>query len=85
MANKPTAVELGEKGYSEAKWRTQHAIERNGDFYPTHGVGPLNTMLNINRGNRFIKLTSISSQPQGLHDYIVDQGCSGPPQCRGLI
>ena len=42
-------VEFGEKGFSEAKWRTQHSVDRNGDLYPTHGLGPVSTMLDINR------------------------------------
>jgi hypothetical protein len=40
-------VEFGEKGYSEAAWRTLHAVHRNGDLYPTHGIGPLAMMLDI--------------------------------------
>jgi predicted dehydrogenase len=66
-------VEFSNNGYSESKWRTQHSIDRNGDLYPTHGVGPISTMLNINRGNRFLHMTSTSSQPRGLHKHIVDQ------------
>ena len=69
-------VEFGEKGYSEAKWRTQHSVERNGDLYPTHGLGPVSTMLDINRGNRMVHLTSTATQSRGLHNYIVDN--SGP-------
>ncbi|HQQ99128.1 MAG TPA: Gfo/Idh/MocA family oxidoreductase, partial [Cyclobacteriaceae bacterium] len=42
-------VEFGAKGFSEARWRTNHSVNRNGDLYPTHGVGPLAMMLNINR------------------------------------
>jgi hypothetical protein len=42
------------KGFSEAKWRTKHSVHRNGDLYPTHGVGPVAMMTNINRGNRFL-------------------------------
>ena len=45
-------VEFGDKAYSEAKWRTQHSVNRNGDLYPTHGLGPVGNMVNINRGNR---------------------------------
>ncbi|MFY8035791.1 MAG: Gfo/Idh/MocA family oxidoreductase, partial [Cyclobacteriaceae bacterium] len=51
-------VEFGEKGFSEAQWRTQHSVDRNGDLYPTHGIGPIAMMTNINRGNRFTKLVS---------------------------
>jgi predicted dehydrogenase len=43
-------------------WRLQHNIDRNGNLYPTHGLGPIAQCLDINRGNRFDYLTSISSQ-----------------------
>src|SRR5690606_14509718 len=46
-------VEFGEQGFSEARWRTQHSVDRNGDLYPTHGLGPMAEMVNINRGNQF--------------------------------
>ena len=69
-------VEFGEKGYSEAKWRTQHSIDRNGDLYPTHGLGPVSTMLGINRGNKMVHLTSTATQSRGLSKYIIDK--SGP-------
>jgi len=63
--------EIDEKGWTEAKWRTNHSIHRNGDLYPTHGIGPLAHYININRGNRFINLCSFSSKARGLHDHIV--------------
>jgi predicted dehydrogenase len=72
-------VEFGEKGFSESKWRTQHSVERNGDLYPTHGVGPVSTMLNINRGNRFEHLTSTATKSRGLHNYIVKHGGKDHP------
>lgn len=64
-------VEFGDKAFHEAKWRTQHSVKRNGDLYPTHGLGPVAQMININRGNRLLYLTSMSSSALGLHDYIV--------------
>jgi len=64
-------VEFGEKGFSEAKWRTLHSVHRNGELYPTHGIGPVGTMINLNRGNRFEYLTSMASKSRGLHDHIV--------------
>ena len=72
-------VEFGEKGYSESKWRTQHSVDRNGDLYPTHGLGPISPMLDINRGNRMVHLTSTSTQSRGLHKYIVDKGGKNHP------
>ncbi|MEM9549504.1 MAG: Gfo/Idh/MocA family oxidoreductase [Bacteroidota bacterium] len=70
-------VEFGEKAFHEARWRTQHSVKRNGDLYPTHGLGPVAQMININRGNRMLYLTSMSSQALGLHDYIVNHPKGG--------
>ena len=63
--------EFGEKGFSEAHWRTNHSVYRNGDLYPTHGIGPIANYININRGNRFVNLCSFSSKARGLHDHII--------------
>ena len=72
-------VEFGKNGFSEARWRTQHSIDRNGDLYPTHGIGPVSPMLDINRGNRMIHLTSTATQSRGLHKYVVDKGGPNHP------
>ncbi len=64
--------EFGDAGFSEAHWRTMHSVHRNGDLYPTHGIGPIAQYININRGNRFVNLCSFSSKARGLHNYIVD-------------
>ena len=72
-------VEFGEKAISEAKWRTQHSLLRNADVYPTHGVGPIAAMSDINRGNRFMSLTSTASKGIGLHKYIVKKGGENHP------
>jgi len=72
-------VEFGSKGFSESKWRTQHSIDRNGDLYPTHGLGPVSPMLEINRGNRMVHLTSTATQSRGLHRYIKNKGGSNHP------
>jgi predicted dehydrogenase len=75
-------AEFGEKAFSEAQWRTQHSVRRNGDLYPTHGVGPVAMMLNINRGNRFTKLVSFASKSRGLHEYIVKTGGENHPNAQ---
>jgi hypothetical protein len=75
-------VEFGEKAFSEAQWRTQHSVMRNGDLYPTHGVGPLAMMIDINRGNRFTELVSFSSKSRGLHDYIIKNGGENHPNAK---
>jgi len=75
-------VEFGEKGFSEAKWRTNHSVHRNGDLYPTHGIGPVANYININRGNRFLSLSSFSSKARGLHNHIVKQGGENHPNAK---
>jgi len=75
-------VEFGDKGFSEAKWRTNHSVHRNGDLYPTHGVGPIAQYININRGNRFLSLCSFSSKSRGLHNHIVKKGGENHPNAK---
>jgi predicted dehydrogenase len=75
-------VEFGEKGFSEAQWRTQYSVMRDADLYPTHGIGPIAMMTDINRGNRFTHLTSYSSKSRGLHDYIVKNGGEDHPNAK---
>lgn len=70
-------VEYNEKGFSEAKWRTTQSQYRNGDLYPTHGIGPVAQMIDINRGNRLLFLTSTASKARGLQDYIVNHPKGG--------
>ncbi len=71
LEKKADGCEYGDKGWSEARWRTHHSIYRNGDLYPTHGIGPIAHYININRGNRFTNLCSFSSKARGLHDHII--------------
>ncbi|HQU99755.1 MAG: Gfo/Idh/MocA family oxidoreductase [Bacteroidia bacterium] len=75
-------VQFGATGFSEAQWRTAHSVLRNGDLYPTHGIGPLAMMININRGNRFVSLTSFASKARGLHNYIVDKAGEQHPNAK---
>jgi predicted dehydrogenase len=50
----------------EGLWRRAHATRRNGNLYPTHGLGPVAQALSINRGNQFDYLVSLSTPPRGL-------------------
>jgi len=75
-------VLFGPEAYSEARWRTAHSVTRNGDLYPTHGIGPLAHYININRGNRFVSLCSFASKARGLHEYIVEKGGKDHPNAQ---
>ncbi|WP_435577798.1 Gfo/Idh/MocA family protein [Gilvibacter sp.] len=75
-------AEFGEKGISESAWRTQHSLLRNADVYPTHGLGPIAAMCDINRGNRLVSISSMASKAVGLNKYIVDVGGADHPNAK---
>ena len=52
----------------EGLWRRAHAMQRNGNMYPTHGLGPIANCMDINRGDRFATLVSMSSPSRGLQE-----------------
>ncbi len=75
-------VVFGDKGFSEAKWRTPHYVNRNAELYPTHGLGPVATMMDVNRGNRITHLTSMASKQAGLTHYIKKLGGADHPNAK---
>ena len=60
------------EGQNEGLWRRAHAWTRNGNLYPTHGLGPIAACLDINRGDRFDYLVSMSSPSRGLQLYAQE-------------
>ncbi len=52
-------------------WRGERATQANGNPYPTHAVGPAAQWMNINRGDRFVSLTSASTAAVGLREYAA--------------
>lgn len=75
-------VEFGDRGWSESKWRTPHSVQRNGELYPSPGIGPCAMWAGIHRGNRFLRLTSHASKARGLHEYVVAQGGRDHPNAQ---
>lgn len=59
------------KGY-EGRWRLKENQARNGNLYPTHGLGPIAQCLNITRGNQFKYLTSMSSKEAAFSAWAKD-------------
>ena len=57
--------------------RALHNLHRNGDLYPTHGLGPIAKILRINRGNRFLSLTSTASKARGFAAAAAKQNRGG--------
>ncbi len=74
-----TDLKIGKEAHSEAQWRGLHAVKRNGDLYPTHGLGPIGTYLNINRGNRFLTLSAMATKSRGLSKFIDDHAAKDSP------
>lgn len=56
-------------GVENRHYRVHNYLHRNGDVYPTHGLGPAAKMLNINRGNRLTKLSSMSTKTRGITEW----------------
>jgi len=48
------------------KWRLMENAKRNGNLYPTHGLGPIAQVLKINRGNKMEFMTSMASKDFSL-------------------
>ena len=66
----------------EGLWRRAWSQRLNGNLYPTHGLGPVAQCLNVNRGDAFDFLVSLSSPTRGLHEYAVEKFGPDSPQAR---
>ena len=53
---------------SEGLWRREPHKTKDGNFYPTHGLGPIAQCFGIHRGDRFARLVSMSSIEASLTD-----------------
>ena len=60
-------------GNIKRHYRLNNYINRNCENYPTHELGPIAKILNINRGNKFVSLVSVASGAWGLKKYIEDE------------
>lgn len=49
-------------GYVNRHYRLKNYIHRNCENYPTHELGPIAKILNINRGNKMLSLTSVATK-----------------------
>lgn len=53
-------------GNVERHYRLKNYQLRNCENYPTHELGPIAKILNINRGNKMLNLTSVATKSWGL-------------------
>ena len=59
-------------GNEKRHYRLRNYMLRNCENYPTHELGPIAKMLNINRGNRMVSLVSVASKAIGLKKYVQE-------------
>lgn len=55
--------------YSEGLWRRGAHLHRNGNLYPTHGLGPVAQIFDIGGQDAFDYMVSMSSRSAGLGEY----------------
>ncbi|MGH3881763.1 MAG: Gfo/Idh/MocA family protein [Actinophytocola sp.] len=70
---------LFSKTYYEDQWRRRFHTRYNGDLYPTHGLGPVAAYMDLHRGDRFVRITSMSTPALGLADYRAAHMPEGDP------
>jgi predicted dehydrogenase len=64
----------------EGRWRREGSMHRHGNLYPTHGLGPIAQCMNINRGDRFDYMVSVSSPALGLARFAEDHFDADDPR-----
>ncbi len=60
-------VAYGEKN---RHYRLRNYIARNCENYPTHELGPIAKILNINYGNRLVSMSTVCSKAMGIEDFV---------------
>jgi hypothetical protein len=64
----------------EGLWRRAWSMKLDGNLYPTHGLGPVANCLDINRGDRFDYLVSMSGPSRGLQAWAAEHEPSDSPK-----
>ena len=73
--------ENNENGY-QGQWRLEWSKQHTGNPYPTHGLGPVCQYMDINRGDRFEYLTSVSSNQFGISQAAAEKYGKDSPQAK---
>lgn len=60
-------------GIENHHYRFRNYEHRNTNNYPTHCLGPIARLLNINRGNRILTVQAAASKSEGLPEYIREE------------
>ena len=70
-------LNFSKTGY-EGMWRLKQNASRNGNLYPTHGLGPIAQCLNINRGDNMAHLVSMSTNDFMMNAMAKEKAASDP-------
>ena len=66
----------------EGLWRRAHHTLRNANLYTTHGLGPIAFMMDVNRGDKFDYMVSMSTPEMGLTKWREDHEPKDSPKWR---
>lgn len=69
------AIKFSEEG--EGLWRREYSKTHDCNLYPTHGLGPVGQCMDINRGDRFDYVVSMSSPSRGLQNWAEEHFPAG--------
>jgi predicted dehydrogenase len=64
----------------EGLWRRAEHTKRNGNLYPSHGLGPVANYMGMQRGDRFGYIVSMSSPERSLDEYRKQHLQPGDPR-----
>ena len=67
---------------NEGLWRRAWSMKLDGNPYPTHGLGPIANCLDVNRGDKFEYLVSMSGPSRGLQDWASEHFPADAPERR---
>ena len=63
-------IQMDDENRGEGSWRPYHLAKRNGNLYPTHGLGPVAQYMNLSRSDdQFSTLVSYSTPAIGRNSY----------------
>lgn len=70
-------LNFSKTGYADM-WRLRENATRNGNLYPTHGLGPIAQCMNINRGDKMDHLVSTSTADFMMGHMARDKAALDP-------
>ncbi len=66
----------------EARWQAEYLLKYNRMQYPTHALGPVISWMDINRGDSFSEIYTVSSASLGINEYFRNKFGEDHPNAR---